>query len=71
MLSCCRRPVITCEDMTDLTIAQAAESLGVHPVSIRRYISQGRLRAYRVGPRNIRVHADDIERIKTPIGGSV
>jgi excisionase family DNA binding protein len=56
--------------MTDLTIAQAAKSLGVHPVSIRRYISRGILRGYRVGPRNIRIRAADLDALRTPIGGS-
>lgn len=57
-------------DMTDLTIAQAAEQLGVHHISVRRYISRGLLRAYRIGPRMIRIRAEDVEALRKPIGGA-
>ena len=42
---------------------QAAEIYGVSRRSIARYITQGLLPAYRIGPRNIRLDADEVERI--------
>lgn len=41
------------------TINQAAIVLKVHPLTIRRYIKEGRLKAYRVGG-NIRISLNDI-----------
>lgn len=38
----------------------AAAELGVSDKTIRRYIEAGRLPAYKVGPRNIRVDLDDV-----------
>jgi excisionase family DNA binding protein len=54
----------------DLTIAQAAEILGVHHITVRRYIARGILRGYRCGPRNVRVRVADLEALRTPIGGA-
>ena len=36
---------------------------GISRRSIHRYITQGLLPAYRIGPRNIRLDADEVERI--------
>ncbi|OGE28855.1 hypothetical protein A2867_02830 [Candidatus Daviesbacteria bacterium RIFCSPHIGHO2_01_FULL_40_11] len=41
------------------TINQAAISLKVHPLTIRRYIREGKLKAYRVGG-NIRIAVNDL-----------
>lgn len=46
-----------------LTVAQAAEHLGVHPSTIRRWIDSGLLRAYRLGPKRINVKRSDAERM--------
>ena len=46
-----------------LTIAQVAEVFSVDPRTIRRWISSGVLPARRVGPRVIRVSADDLGRV--------
>jgi excisionase family DNA binding protein len=54
---------------TDLTIAQAAEILGVHHITVRRYLARGILRGYRVGPRNIRIRAADLDAVRTPLSG--
>ena len=46
-----------------LTIPQVAEHFSVDPRTIRRWISSGVLPARRVGPRVIRVSADDLGRV--------
>lgn len=51
-----------------ITIHEAAEHLGVDPKTIRRYISQGRLTAVRVGPRLIRIDRESLEKLGTPVG---
>ena len=52
---------------TFLTIEAAAGSIGVHPRTLRRRIAEGQLRAYRVGPRAIRVKAADLDAMLRPI----
>lgn len=54
---------------SDLTIAQAAEILGVHHITVRRYLARGILRGYRIGPRSIRIRRADLDAVRTPIGG--
>jgi excisionase family DNA binding protein len=51
------------------TIAQAAAYLNVDAKTIRRYISSNRLRAYRIGPRLIRVDRDSLLKLAQPVGG--
>lgn len=41
------------------TINQAAVALKVHPLTIRRYIREGKLKAYRAGG-NIRIAVNDL-----------
>ncbi len=43
------------------TINGAAEYVGVHHKTIRRWISSGRITAYRVGPVLIRVDLDELD----------
>lgn len=44
---------------------------GVDPQTIRRYIANQKLNAYRVGPRLIRVRRDEkFDALLTPIGGA-
>lgn len=52
------------------TLQQTAEHFGVDIKTIRRWISQGRLIAYRVGPRLIRVDRESILKLASPIGGA-
>jgi excisionase family DNA binding protein len=52
------------------TQKQAAEFIGIDVKTIRRWISQGRLTAYRVGPRLIRVDRESILKLASPIGGA-
>lgn len=49
-----------------LTVAETAERLRVHPITVRRYIASGRLAAVRAG-RNVRVRESAVEAF---IGGS-
>lgn len=51
---------------TFITIADAAELLGVTDRSIRKWIAEGRLRGYRVG-RHIRVDVADVYAFARPI----
>ena len=43
------------------TINDAAQYVGVHPKTLRRWIAQGRLKAYAAGPRLIRVDLDEVD----------
>ncbi|MGV0795956.1 helix-turn-helix domain-containing protein [Mycolicibacterium elephantis] len=45
-----------------LTIAQVAGHFGVHTLTVRRWISAGRLPAQRLGARSIRIRTDDVEK---------
>jgi len=52
---------------TYLTVAEAARRLDVSRTTVWRWIRQGRLRAYRVGQRTIRIRNEDLEAQLTPI----
>src|SRR6476659_8906331 len=52
-----------------LTVNEAAEALRVAPVTIRRYITKGRLHAVRVG-RGIRIDKSEVERLPEPVDSS-
>ena len=49
-----------------LTIDEAAQILRVAPVTVRRYVASGRLRALRVG-RGIRISMEAVEGLPLPI----
>lgn len=51
-----------------ITLHEAAERVGVSTRTLRRYIADGRLTAYRIGPRIIRVDPADLEQIQRPMG---
>lgn len=51
------------------SLSAAAGYANVHPRTLRRYIASGRLIAYRVGPRLLKVDLDDIEALLVPVGG--
>lgn len=53
-----------------LTVAEAAKLYSVHPKTIRRWIAEGRIRAERVGPRLIRIDAEELRKLIEPLGGS-
>ncbi len=48
-------------------ITAAADHLGVNPRTIRRYISEGRLTAYRVGGKLLRVDMAEVDALARPV----
>ncbi|AGI61716.1 excisionase family DNA-binding protein [Mycobacterium phage BTCU-1] len=50
------------------SIQQVADHLGVSTRTVRNYISDGKLKAVRLGPRLIRVERDSVEALMRPIG---
>jgi excisionase family DNA binding protein len=50
-----------------LTVDETAAQLRLHPMTVRRHIKQGHLRAVRAGGR-IRVRREDLERFLQPAG---
>jgi excisionase family DNA binding protein len=44
-----------------------SEQYGVSEKTLRRYIAQGKLTGYRLGPRLIRVDLDEVETLLRPI----
>ena len=50
-----------------IDIATAAEDIGVHPRTIRRRIADGELKAYRFGPRLLRVDRDEVAALLKPL----
>lgn len=56
----------TAADTDLLTTAEAANLLNVSPVTISRWVKQGRLTAYRIGPRVVRIRRGDLEALLHP-----
>lgn len=52
------------------SLSDAAKIADVHPRTLRRYIASGRLTAYRVGPRLIKVDLNELEASFQPVGGA-
>lgn len=50
-----------------ITIDQAAALLDVDRSTVRRWIGKGKLPAYRLGERHVRLKRSDLDRIVTPI----
>ncbi|WP_433593962.1 excisionase family DNA-binding protein [Nocardia sp. CA-145437] len=50
-----------------MRLQEVAELFGVHEVTVRRWISAGRLTGYMVGPNTIRVHRDEVMALPHPI----
>lgn len=53
----------------DVTLDDAATELRVHKLTVRRWITEGRLPAYRIGARTIRIRRADLEAFKQPVHG--
>jgi excisionase family DNA binding protein len=49
------------------TVASGAEYANVSQRTIRRWIAEGRLRAYRAGPRLVRIDRAELDRLIRPI----
>ncbi|HEY7060472.1 MAG TPA: helix-turn-helix domain-containing protein [Chloroflexota bacterium] len=49
------------------TVGQAARTLGVSPATIWRWIQTGKLAAYRIGPRAIRIRPEDLQATIQPV----
>src|ERR1700757_3565698 len=45
-----------------ITLNEVAETYGVSTRTVLRYLAEGRLKGYRVGPKLIRFNADEVER---------
>ena len=56
-------------EQEEMTLQEAAEHLGVHYMTVYRYVRLGRLPATRHGP-EWRVRLADVERLRVPPGGS-
>ena len=54
----------------EITIPEVADHKGVTTQTVRKWISKGILPAHRVGPRLIRIWADDVDKVNKPIGGA-
>jgi excisionase family DNA binding protein len=53
-----------------ISLRASAEYCDVDPRTVRRWIAAGRLNAYRVGPRLIKVDVAELDKIKQPVGGA-
>ena len=62
-----RSPMASAPDNRHMTLKQAAEWYGVSERTLRRRIAEGRLPAYRIGPRSIRVQAKDVDALAARI----
>jgi len=58
------RPLAQCRY---LSVADAAEYIGVSTQTIRRYIESGRLPAYRLGKKLVKVRDTDLDALMRPI----
>ena len=50
-----------------LTIPEAADLLKISTVTLHRWLKQGRLPAYHVGPRYVRIRRQDLASVFTPV----
>lgn len=59
--------MIAFENTDLLTVAEAATLLKVSIVTVQRWIKQGRLPAYHLGPRRVRVRRADLLTLMSPV----
>jgi excisionase family DNA binding protein len=53
-------------DRRTYTVTEAARLLSVSRSTVWRWIESGRLRAYRVGPKTIRIREKDLDEVVIP-----
>ena len=58
-----RRCVVLLVEGPDWTVNEVAADLRVHPVTVYRWVREGRIRGYRLG-RSVRIHRGELERLK-------
>lgn len=51
-----------------ISVAEAARRAGVHPRTMRRWVAEGKITGYRIGPRLLRVNPADVAHLLTPVG---
>jgi excisionase family DNA binding protein len=56
------------DDIQFVTVPQAARLLSVHVSTVRRWIHDGKLPAYRVGEKGVRVTRADVLDLASPMG---
>lgn len=59
----------TDQDFDLLTVGETADILKVSRVTIHRWLKQGRLPAYHVGPKAVRIRRGDLAVVVTPLHG--
>lgn len=52
------------------SINEAAEYVAAHHQTIRRWIAEGRITGYRMGPRMIRVDLDELDALMRPLAAA-
>ncbi len=57
----------TNEDADLLTVAEAARLLKVSRITLHRWLKHGRLPAYHVGPKAVRIRRGDLATVMTPM----
>lgn len=61
------RQMVVDQDNDLLSVAEAARLLRVSPATIKRWLKDGRLPAYHLGPRYIRIRRSELTRVLTPL----
>lgn len=65
-----RKPAPAGDRPTKLTIAEVAANENVSQATVRRWIARGELRAYRYGPRLLRIDPADVTRMRRQVAAA-
>lgn len=52
-----------------MTLTEVADRFGVHYRTVRRWVSEGRINAVRIGPKLLKVDANNVAALMKPVGG--